>query len=62
MKTKLTLPILAALVLLLTGCAEDSISANSQPGAISLPNSANLDNPPVTMNGYVDTSATGQIK
>ncbi len=62
MKAQLTLPTLAALVLFLTGCADDSTSSSAQSGAVSLPDSANSGNPPVTMSGYVDTSATGQIK
>jgi hypothetical protein len=62
MKPKLILCALVALTLIQTGCAGDASSANTQPGAISLPNAGNSDSPPVTMSGYVDTSATGQVK
>jgi hypothetical protein len=49
---------------LLMGCAGVSTashdSSTSSPGAISTP--GNPDNPPVTLSGYVDTSATTQMK
>ena len=48
----------------LTGCAGESAStspetASSPPGIVA---PTDAGNPPVTLSGYVDTSATGQVK
>jgi PBP1b-binding outer membrane lipoprotein LpoB len=56
----------AALAMLLTGCAgSQAVSNDSSPGPagpaiISTP--GNSDNPPPTLSGYMDTSATSQVK
>jgi hypothetical protein len=43
------------------GCAESSSTPDhDSSAALSIPDKS--DNPPVTMSGYVDTSATTQFK
>jgi hypothetical protein len=52
---------LSAAALLLAGCAGNSTApGQDSSSALFLPDKS--DNPPVTMSGYVDTSATTQFK
>jgi hypothetical protein len=56
-------PLLALFVvtLLFAGCAESSSTPDhDSSAALSIPDKS--DSPPVTMSGYVDTSATTQFK
>jgi hypothetical protein len=60
-------PLLLALgaTLLLPGCADTQQTADKHPSssAISVPvQTANPENPPPTLSGYVDTSYTSQVR
>jgi hypothetical protein len=62
---KLVLLLLApAAAVLLFGCAETQQTTDNHPSsAISVPvQTANPENPPPTLSGYVDTSYTSQVR
>jgi hypothetical protein len=52
-------PLSLFLILTLAGCASDAPSTASN--SVSLPTTANPDNPPVKLSGYAETSYTKQI-
>jgi hypothetical protein len=62
MQSRFILGVLAAGAFLLTGCAASSTASHddSHSAAISTPEDSS--HPPVTLSGYMDTSATVQTK